>query len=104
MNKFLITATAFFLPSVVLAQITDAISLMVEVGKLIQILLGVASGLALLAFVFGLAKFVFASGNEDRVAEGRRMMMWGIVALFVMVAVWGLVAFLQSALGLQITV
>ena len=57
-------------------------------------------GIALLGFFWGLAQFVFAAGDEDKKAQGRQHMIWGIIALFVMVAVWGLVGFLGNALGI----
>ncbi|MBX4199132.1 hypothetical protein KW800_02590 [Candidatus Parcubacteria bacterium] len=56
--------------------------------------------LALLAFLFGLMKFVFKAGDESAQEEGKRVMLWGIIALFVMVAVWGLVKFVAESLGI----
>ena len=51
----------------------------------------IVAGLALLVFFWGLVKFINNAGSEDAKEEGRRLMIWGIVALFVMVSVWGLV-------------
>jgi hypothetical protein len=52
--------------------------------------------LAFLFFLFGLVKFMFSAGNEDAKDTGKRIMIWGIVILFVMVAVWGIVNFISS--------
>ncbi|MEX0932474.1 MAG: hypothetical protein WDZ61_01080, partial [Parcubacteria group bacterium] len=65
--------------------------------ELIAQLTIVVAGLALLAFFWGLAKFIFrVGGDENAVDEGRRIMTWGIIALFVMMSVWGIIRFLQS--------
>jgi len=71
------------------------------VGGLIKTSFAIVAGLALLAFFWGLAKFLFINdGEEKTIEEGRRVMTWGVIALFVMVSVWGLVAFIQEAFNL----
>ncbi len=97
MKKFIITALAFT-PFLASAQLTNVSSLLTSVGQLINTALPIVVGLALLGFFWGLAMFVFNAGNEEKRGEGRSIMIWGVVALFVMVAVWGLVNFLGTAL------
>jgi len=50
--------------------------------------------LSVLLFVFGVFKFIRSEG-EDR-TRGKEFMLWGIIGLFVMVSIWGLVAILQN--------
>ncbi len=53
--------------------------------------------LALIAFLYGILKLVFVdASNETERAKARKFMLWGIVSLFVMVSVWGLVNVLKS--------
>lgn len=59
-------------------------------------LIGFIIALALLYFLWGLSKFVLNSGDEDSVKEAKQMMLWGVIALFVMVSVWGLVGILSQ--------
>jgi len=67
---------------------------------LIQTALPVIAGLALLVFVWGLAKFIFrVGGDEKAVAEGKKLMVWGLVALFVLVSVWGILRFVYKDIG-----
>jgi len=47
-----------------------------------------------------LVKFIFNAGNEDAKKDGQRLMIWGLVGLFVMVSVWGLVRFIGNALNI----
>src|ERR1035437_8992966 len=67
------------------------------VNKIIPFLVA----LALLGFFWGLVRFIFSSNNEEGRGEARSMMIYAIIALFVMVAVWGLVGFLGNAIGIQ---
>ncbi len=68
-------------------------------GKLIDKSISVAVAIALLVFFWGLAKTLFRMGSDEKaVEEGKRLMRWGIVALFVMISVWGIVIFMQNAL------
>lgn len=43
-------------------------------------------GLAFLAFFYGLVKFVIKADNEDELKKGKEYMLWGIIALFVLVS------------------
>ncbi len=61
----------------------------------------VVAGFALLAFLWGMAKSVFkVGGSESAVEEGRRTMVWGLIALFVMISVWGIISLFQRDLDL----
>lgn len=73
----------------------------VRIGSIINTSLPIVVALALLFFFYGLARFVLAAGDEEAKKKGKDTMIWGIVALFVMVSVWGLVAFLGNALGIR---
>ena len=80
-------------------HMTNIKGLIEAVGGLINPLIAILVGLALLAFFWGLAKFIFrAGGDTEAVEEGKRLMIWGLIALFIMVSVWGIIGFIQSAL------
>lgn len=76
-------------------------TLLNSIQNLVRLALPLVVGLALLGFFWGLMKFIFAAGSDDAKEEGKNIMIYGIIALFVMVAVWGLVGFIGSALGIQ---
>ncbi len=48
-------------------------------------------GFGILVFIFGLVKYVAAGGDEDKISEAKRFILFGLIALFVMMSVWGLV-------------
>lgn len=107
MKKILVAALAF-VPAFALAQtvgsvgnLTNIQTFITRIGQLINLALPVIVGLALLGFFWGLAMFVFKSGDAEKQKEARSMMIWSVVALFVMVSVWGLVNFIGSTLGVE---
>jgi hypothetical protein len=72
-----------------------------SLGNLIAVATPVVAGLAVLYFFWGLAEYVLNSGDEKKKEQGRNIMIWGTVALFIMVSVWGLVRALQDTFGLD---
>jgi hypothetical protein len=52
--------------------------------------------IGLIIFLAGVVKFVSAGDNEEKRQGGRQMMIFGIIALFVMVGVWGFVNILSN--------
>ncbi len=91
-----------FVPLVALAQqrTTSTFSDVVkEVLGIVNLLIPVVASLALLAFFWGLAKFIYNAGDVKTHQEGRQLMIWGIIALFVMVSVWGILNFFSGEFG-----
>jgi hypothetical protein len=66
---------------------------------LIKLALPIMVGLAVLVFFKGLIAFIAKSGDAKTHAEGRSLILWGIIALFVMVSVFGILRFFYSDLG-----
>ena len=56
-------------------------------NKLILLLIGIA----VIIFSIGYIKYITAGEDPEKIAAGRNMMIYGIIGLFVMVSVWGLV-------------
>ena len=57
---------------------------------------------AVVVFFWGMVKYIYSLGEKEK-ADGRWLMVWGVIALFVMVSVWGLVNILKNTLGLDNT-
>ncbi len=99
MKKVILLALAVA-PTLAFAQnLGNLETLLRSIGRLISIALPIVVALALLAFFWGLVKFLF--GGAEKKDEAKTLMIWGIVALFVMVSVWGLVRFIGNALGVS---
>lgn len=59
--------------------------------------------IAFVVFMYGVIKYVIASDSKEK-DEGKKFLMWGIIGLFVMVSVWGIVGLVSNSLGLENTV
>jgi len=52
--------------------------------------------LAVVGFVYGIIQYFLNPDNEEKKKAGKSYMFWGIVTLFVMVSIWGLVGVFSS--------
>lgn len=101
MKKFTIAALVL-LPMLASAQAFNNVNtLLLGIKNLVNTALPLVVGLALLFFFWGLARFILSAGNEDAKEKAKNLMIYSIIALFVMVSVWGLVQFIGQALGVN---
>lgn len=101
MKKFLISTLAIA-PSIAFAQDLEGLTnLLRSIARLVDAALPVIVGIALLGFFYGLAMFIFNAGDEEKRKKSRGIMIWGIVGLFVMVSVWGLVTWVGRSLDIN---
>ncbi|MSR71290.1 MAG: hypothetical protein EXS50_01275, partial [Candidatus Taylorbacteria bacterium] len=90
MYKKIGLSIAYFLPAVAFAtgpsNLKDVICLINQyLGYIIPLLFSIA----LVFFIIGIVKFFV--GGVEKLAEAKQMALWGIIGLFVMFSVWGLV-------------
>lgn len=106
MKRFfaLLVPALLVLPMVALAQ-TPSLSyfttLIGQINGVLVALVPVLIGVALVAILLGLARYAFAAGDPEAQKQGKQIMLWGVIFLFVMVSIWGLVALLQSLTGID---
>jgi len=100
MKKIIKIAYAFvlFTPALVLGAPRNFKEVVDFAIDIISLLIPLVASVALLAFFWGIAKFVGNAGNEDKIEEGKQLMFWGAIALFAMFSIWGLVAFVVQIL------
>ncbi len=77
------------------SQLVNCIS-----GAVFKPLLTLLLTFALVLFLWGVVQYLRKLGSKDA-EEAKKIMWWGIIALFVMVSVWGLVGILTSTFGLN---
>lgn len=65
-------------------------------------IIGLFITLAIVVFFWGLIKYLW-SMDSDNAHEGLNRMFWGLIAIFVMVSIWGLIRLLQSTLQVSST-
>jgi hypothetical protein len=100
MKKLALITVALALPVVSFAQqLTNLTQLVTSIGNIVNLLIPIMFALALLGFFYGLVMYIF--GKEDNKDQAKKTMIWGVIALFVMAAVWGLVKFIGDAVGVN---
>lgn len=93
----------------VLANIAEAASINVakDAGTLMGILInnilnpavGVLIAIAVVLFLYGVIKYISSGDDEEGRKNAKNYIIYGIIGLFVMVSVWGLVGILTGTFG-----
>lgn len=63
-----------------------------------NLLIQLLTAVALAVFLWGLAQYVFKADEDPAIAKGKFLMTWGILALFVLVSVWGILQLIYGDL------
>ncbi|TAJ12910.1 hypothetical protein EPO56_03755 [Patescibacteria group bacterium] len=102
-KKVFFGITAFLLfPLVVFAATARTLQdVLRNIGDVITVATPIVVTLGLLGFFWGLAMYIFSSGVEEKRKKGVSTMIWGIVALFVMFSVFGIINLFQNSLGVS---
>lgn len=100
MNKLrnIIIASAAFIPFAAFAALDSGPINDVKdfiTGTIIPFLIVIAT----LIFIVGILRYITAGGDEEKIKQGRNMMIFGIIALAVMIAMWGIVNLLVQTTG-----
>lgn len=108
MKKSIIALVAFLAPVAALAQSnpsnngTDAFSILGKISQIINILTKLTIAAGVLYFIWGVIKYVTAK-DEEAQTQARSTMISGIIGLFVIVSIWGLVAVIKNTFSISDT-
>ena len=78
-----------------LQEIDRILFLFDDFSIVIRVLIGIVATLVFLYFFWGLADYI--RQDKATLEEAKKRILWGIVGIFVLVSMWGLVYFLQTA-------
>lgn len=78
------------------------INLIALVQNIVARLIPLGIGMAVAALFFGIIMFMVKGRDEKERENWLHWMMYSVLGLFVMVAIWGLVGFLASVLGIGV--
>lgn len=70
------------------------------IGKILAPIVPLLIGLGVVVFIYGVLVLMFSEGGEKK-EEGKQFMLWGIIGVFVMVSLWGLVAIVSGTFNLD---
>lgn len=78
------------------SQFKDVVTYIIS---LITPLTYIMDGLAFIVFFYGLTKFVIRADNKEELQKGKQYMIWGIVALFVLISFSTIIGLLSNEFG-----
>lgn len=103
-GKFLVLGLVSLIiaPSVVygISNLGDLINFVTD--SILMSIIKLIGALAILFFLWGVMKFIRDADNPAKREEGRQFIIWGIIGLFVMVSVFGLVRILENTFQLPV--
>lgn len=98
--KSIVLAAAMLAPAAASAQApSDFKSLIFLFVDLLNDAIMILVALGLLVFIWGLAKFILSAGDTKAHDTGKALMTWGLLGLFVMGSIWGILGFLSGEFG-----
>mgnify|MGYP001612784828 CR=1 FL=1 len=53
-------------------------------------IIGFMFALAVVMFIYGVVEYIYGADNEDKRNAGKKHMIWGVVGIFVMMGVYGI--------------
>lgn len=98
MKKILTAIFVAGLPSFALAQ-ANAFGILGTISNLMRIVIPLLITAALIYFIFGVIKYVIAKTGDDK-SEARDIVVRGVIGLFVILSIWGLVGIIQSTFNI----
>lgn len=103
MKKIFSIVSTFAFPALAFAQgsVTDADSLFSLVNSILKSVLPIIIAIAVIYFVYNAFMYMIAA-DEERKGEAKSKMIYGVIALFVMISVWGLVNLLSGTFGFDL--
>lgn len=93
---------AWLFPAMSFAQGVGIQELLEDGGRLLTIILPILIAVEFVIFLIGIMRFYMTSdGNSDNFMSGNSFLVFGVISLFVTVAIFGLVAVLQNTVGVS---
>lgn len=75
--------------------------LILNIGDIIQILFPILIGVATLVFIFGVIKWMANANNDEERKKGTKIIIAGLIGLFVIVSAFGIVELVQDAFNVD---
>lgn len=97
----------FLLPLLAKAQVSIQLNLNTGLGTrplietivgIIQVIIGFLGIVALIIVLIGGFKWMTAAGNEEKVAEAKKLLGAGVIGLVIILAAWAITTFVIGAL------
>jgi hypothetical protein len=105
MKKIITAVSIYALPVLAFAQgsanLTTISQVLNRFQAIINLIIPFIVGLAVLVIIWGVFGYVTSAGDEEKRGEAKQFILWGVIGVFIMVSVWGLVNILVNSFGVD---
>ncbi len=81
----------------------NLVDLMNQINAVINAIIPFLVGLAVLVIIWGVWSYISGAGDEEKRAQAKQFIVWGVVGVFLMLSVWGLVNILVNSFDFKKT-
>ena len=101
MKKFIASILAFS-PTLVFAQpLTDINSVATKATNIGDLIISLFISIAVIWIIISVVRYLIATNDPEKRKEGGKAILFGVIGLFVILSIWGLVAILRSTFQLS---
>lgn len=79
---------------------TNIQTVIVAITKLANKVIPLLAVIAFLVFIIGVGRFIRSTGSEAEMKKSKNFLIWGVVGLFVMFTIWGILSFISGEFDL----
>jgi hypothetical protein len=102
-KKYALLAFTLLTPSISFAALDGVKGLLKAFSELLNPVITIIFGIALIYFFWGVTQFILNdAGNEKTREDGKKKMIWGVVALFVFVSIYGILRFVGELVDIPV--
>ncbi|MEK7575320.1 MAG: hypothetical protein AAB511_03775 [Patescibacteria group bacterium] len=108
MKKFLISISSFLPvfalaqgtpPVVVTGNLTTISQVLNRLEAVISLIIPFLVGVAVLIIIYGIISFIANAADEEARANAKHFIIWGVIGVFFMLSIWGLVTIMVNSFG-----
>lgn len=87
--------------SFVNAQGTQVDTILSKVLNTLRTVVLIVFVLAVIVFGWGIVKLIIAAGNPAEIAKAKSFIWWGVIGMFILASIAGIIVYLQDFLGVS---
>lgn len=101
MKKIIFSVSLFLVPLFVFAD-ASVYTVVAHLKQIMDSIIPLLMMLAFAAFLWGVVKYIYAAGDEEKRKEAKGIIFWGILGMFILVAFWGLIQIVTTTFGIEL--
>ncbi len=100
MKKIILSVSLFLAPFLVSADATID-TIVFDLREILDLIVPLLMMLAFATFLWGVVKYIYAAGDEEKRKNAKGIIFYGILGMFVLVAFWGIILIVTSTFGIS---